>query len=386
MATGILVDSSSAPLKRGAAFYRPELDALRFFACLSVFIHHSGGTRNFIVTNPWTRPVQKAGVFGVCLFFLLSAYLITELLWKEKDRTGSIHLRSFYVRRILRIWPLYFGCILLYVVLIPFFPGATAHPYMLLALLFMAGNWYFAARGWVNFAIDPVWSISVEEQFYLLVPTIAKFGGKRAIWILSIFFLIAAQLMLLFLGLHHVSGAPGVWTNSIVQFQFFAAGCILALVLKDRQTVWNSGLVRLAAFLLGLIFWGIAGDSFRLLGGYPAEPSAFGLCAGYGLVLIGTVLLFLAVYGISSRWIPRWAIYLGKISFGLYLFQGFTFDLAQHSLATPYINKLKHHLPVADLLIEIGLTLLAAALSYRFFEKPFLRLKNRFAIILSRPA
>jgi peptidoglycan/LPS O-acetylase OafA/YrhL len=396
MSTGTQVDSSLAlsdssldPPKQQATFYRPELDALRFFACLGVFVHHVGSTRAFLLRNRWTRPVEEIGAFGVCLFFLLSAYLISELLWKERAKTGSIHLRSFYVRRILRIWPLYFGCILLFVLLSPFFPRFLLRPGILMALTFMAGNWYFAAYGWTNYALGPMWSISVEEQFYLLVPTIAKFGGKRSIWILSFAFLAASQVMLLYLGIKHITPNPSIWTNSIVQFQFFAAGCILALVLQDRRLDWDNGLVRgmvrLAFFLSGLILWGIAGNTLGILGDYPLKPSTAGLCIGYGLVLVGSVLLFLAVYGMPSRWIPRWVIYLGKISFGLYLLQGFTFEMMQHTPAEVYIDRMKRHFPVVDILLEIGLTFSVAALSYRYFEKPFLRLKDRFAIVRSRP-
>jgi len=384
MATKILVDESPAVPRRAASFYRPELDALRFFACFAVFFHHVGVTRNFLVNNRWVRPVQQAGGFGVCLFFLLSAYLITELLWKEKDRSGSIHLRSFYIRRILRIWPLYFAVLLLYVLLTPLFPRFHHNGAALLALIFMSGNWYFAAVGWPNFALAPMWSISVEEQFYLLVPTIAKLGGKRAIWVTSGVFLVLTQMTLFVLGRHHFSAVPAIALNSLVQFQFFAGGCILALVLRDRAMAW-SGPVRFLLFFSGIGLWCIAGGPLHILG-FPVEPSVAGLCLGYALVLAGAVLLFVAVYGMPSRWVPRWAIYLGKISFGLYLFHGFTLEMAHHTAAAAYIDRLKHYVPVADILIEAGLTLLAASLSYRYLEKPFLRLKDRFAIVHSRPA
>ncbi len=385
MATKTLVDESPAPtpVRSGGSFYRPELDALRFFACFAVFVHHVGATRSFMLTNRWIAPVQQAGGFGVCLFFLLSAYLITELLWKEKARSGSIHLRSFYMRRILRIWPLYFGVLLLYVLLTPLFPRFAGHPGSLVALTLMAGNWYFAMFGWTNFAQAPMWSISVEEQFYLLVPTIAKLGGKRAVWVASLLFLVLAQLALFFLGRRHMGAVPAIALNSFVQFQFFAGGSILALVLRDRVLSWNFP-IRFLLFALGCGLWCIAGGPLRILGS-PTEPSVAGLCAGYFIVLIGAVLLFLAVYGIPSRWVPGWAIYLGKISFGLYLFHGFALEMAQHTAAAIYIDRLKHYFPFADVLIEAGLTFLAASLSYRYFEKPFLRLKDRFAIVHSRP-
>ena len=85
-------------------FYRPGLDALRFFAFLVVFIHHTPSLNRNAVWHVAKEPFA----FGMQMFFLLSAYLITELLLREKENTGVVHFKAFYIRRILRIWPLYF--------------------------------------------------------------------------------------------------------------------------------------------------------------------------------------------------------------------------------------------------------------------------------------
>ena len=97
------------------SFYRPELDVLRFFAFLGVFLFHFNHPLEFYVAHGIPRSIAVAatsliegGVFGVDLFFALSAYLITELLLREKDLRGSLDVKGFYLRRILRIWPLYF--------------------------------------------------------------------------------------------------------------------------------------------------------------------------------------------------------------------------------------------------------------------------------------
>src|SRR5579859_3569851 len=91
-------------------YYRPELDALRFFAFLAVFAFHR---MDYVPTDPvkdvWAYRIGSVGAFGVPVFFLLSAFLITELLVRERVSTGRVHIRSFYARRILRIWPLYFA-------------------------------------------------------------------------------------------------------------------------------------------------------------------------------------------------------------------------------------------------------------------------------------
>jgi peptidoglycan/LPS O-acetylase OafA/YrhL len=91
------------------AYYRPELDALRFFAFMCVFsFHRMDYVPTDPVHDPWLFRIGNVGPFGVPVFFLLSAFLITELLLRERERTGRIHIKAFYIRRILRIWPLYF--------------------------------------------------------------------------------------------------------------------------------------------------------------------------------------------------------------------------------------------------------------------------------------
>src|ERR1700690_2343892 len=110
---------ASSPASSPARFYRPELDALRFFAFLAVFVYHTSPSdppyysARHIPCAYLVAAASHAGAFGVDLFFLLSAYLITELLLRERDECGQVHLDSFYVRRILRIWPLYFLGILI---------------------------------------------------------------------------------------------------------------------------------------------------------------------------------------------------------------------------------------------------------------------------------
>jgi peptidoglycan/LPS O-acetylase OafA/YrhL len=89
-----------------ASFYHPELDALRFFAAASVFLLHA-----FLKSAGLLFLVTGSGAYGVDLFFVLSSFLITTLLLRERDTTGTVDIRAFYVRRILRIWPLYFSFI-----------------------------------------------------------------------------------------------------------------------------------------------------------------------------------------------------------------------------------------------------------------------------------
>src|ERR1019366_7648286 len=95
---------ASGTVKAAGRFYRPELDALRFFAFLAVFLHHGPSYGLFDL-------VTRAGGFGLSMFFLLSAYLITELLFREREQTGTIAWKLFFTRRALRIWPLYYAAL-----------------------------------------------------------------------------------------------------------------------------------------------------------------------------------------------------------------------------------------------------------------------------------
>jgi len=182
-------------------FYRPELDVLRFIAFFLVLILHTSppllDSYKAWYASPSVRLVLyrlfSAGGFGLSIFFCLSAYLIATLLLRERSRTGDINLKAFYIRRILRIWPLYFAA--LFAGFLRSYTGHLQHyPLAFLFYIFLAGNWYCAIYGFPLNPILPLWSISVEEQFYLFIPLSAKRGGHRMLVIVAsllfIFFLI----------------------------------------------------------------------------------------------------------------------------------------------------------------------------------------------------
>src|SRR4051812_38011880 len=177
-------------------FYRPELDALRFFAFLCVFAFH---WMDYVPVDPKTQPtlvaVLTAGAFGVPVFFLLSSFLIVELLLREREQTGDIHIKSFYVRRILRIWPLYFAVFYGLIALGYFLPNVATKDYRAwIAFTFFAGNWFIMRHGWIAGPIDPLWSIAVEEQFYIAVPLLLKIGGRKLLAGISIVLVIVSYI------------------------------------------------------------------------------------------------------------------------------------------------------------------------------------------------
>lgn len=357
-------------------FYRPELDVLRFFAFMGVFLHH--GIYNF-------SPVLSiTGGFGLCFFFFLSAFLITELLQREKSSTTSIAIPQFYIRRTLRIWPLYYGFLLLSIgigSLIPIFKAPTG---FYLSYAFMVGNFYVGRYGFPAVPAVLLWSISVEEQFYLFWPLLNRYCTRRKIIAIALFAFPIGTLAIVVLAAKGASPHTGMWSNSAVQFQMFACGALISLLLRGRVTALST-VTRTALVASGVLLWlaaarwsGIHNDAAR---------AAIGPAIGYYVVGLGCVLLFLGVYGIGSRLIPAPLVFLGKISYGLYVFHWLMLDIASWIFNHfPGTASRDHHVVygIGHLSLGLLLSILVASLSYRYFETPFLNLKDRFSIIHSR--
>ena len=162
---------------------------------------------------------------GMCLFFMLSSYLITELLLRERATTGRVHIEAFFIRRILRIWPLYFACLALAVITGFIWTNFRFPLRCLAAYLLLAGNWYNVLIGRVDSPWQPLWSINVEEQFYLLWPFLAR-ASVRYLWAVSIATFPIAALALAYWAGKVTDGPYGIpiWFNSFVQFQYFGLG------------------------------------------------------------------------------------------------------------------------------------------------------------------
>jgi peptidoglycan/LPS O-acetylase OafA/YrhL len=375
------VPVDAAPRASAAAekrFYRPELDVLRFFAFFCVFVCHgpspNGGPHSYAWHDRAVRVFlisSQAGAFGLCIFFLLSAYLITELLLRECGRTGTISLKSFYVRRILRIWPLYYLGVAIGVAIGFLAPALywldTKH---ILYLVFFFG---WLGAGTLHSPIALLWSISIEEQFYFIWPGLTKFGGRRAVlW---------ASSLIIPAALGTAMWRPSGWYNPIVQFLFFALGALLAIGLRGRSFSLRAP-ARIALFLAALPAWFVAAV---YIGGFHGRMTAWDACLSYSLIAFGCVVIFLSIFGIAENYLPNPLIYLGKISYGLYVFHLCCFacieSMAQSVLVTHPVLRM-----TLVYVFSFALSVAVAAISYKVFEQPFLRLKERFTIVPSRPA
>jgi len=365
---------SSAKVDSKRTFYHPELDALRFVAFLAVFMHHAlpGDARVYLdkglspAVTEWLLAAKEAGAFGLDLFFALSAYLITELLLREYKNRGSFSVSAFYVRRALRIWPLYFTFLALTVFVVPtIIPAERFGPIYIISFALFFGNWVCAVMGIPFSVAGPLWSISVEEQFYIGWPLLLRFFGMSRIKQLAIAMLILAivtRVLLAIIGVEH----PGVWCNTIARLDPIALGALLAFSLNGRAPeIKKLGRVVMCMFAFGA--WWLAAKFLGHDG--PTSVATYGLSALASVVLLMAVLtteaLLLRVPPLSL------VVYLGRISYGLYVFHLFALALVmQRAVALGFELRV---------LLAFLLTVTLAAISYRWLEQPFLKLKKRFS-------
>ena len=239
-----------------------------------------------------------------------------------------------------------------------------------------------AAHGGLDNPMAVLWSISVEEQFYLFAPWILKYLNRRALYGVCAVLILASNVRLYCLSAKGVNGGR-TWVDPLVQFQCFAGGMLLCLILRGRlPSIAISKRLSLLVMSGICLFFANSGPNNRLA--VPYNNSRTGLIlSGYALATLGSVLALLAFLGLDEKLIPRWTIYLGRISFGLYVFHRFAHSLVFGVFPYAFL----HHLPMflGRIFASFALTVLMAALSFRYFELKFLKMKVRRSVILSRP-
>ena len=339
----------------------PGLDGLRAIAVLGVLWHHAGAA---IDARSW----HLNGFLGVDLFFVLSGLLITSLLLQEHAVTGRISLGKFYMRRALRIFPLYYAVLALLTLYFIASSGASSQRAVFLQEL----PWQLAyLSNWVpiHSLMAISWSLSTEEQFYLVWPPLLAWLGRWSLWPLGAFLLLNQWLNFGVLGAAWPALNATQAQLNILQITFtpILLGVLLAFALRSR---WRDRLHRLTA---GPALAACA-LMLMLLACWPGDVQGAPRLAFH---MVATLLLAGIVLHPDSRivraleWRPL--AFVGTVSYGVYLLHVIVLDATQRVLLRLHIE-----LPGAAFVACTAGTIALAALSYRVFERPLLRLKDRW--------
>ncbi len=362
-------------VSKGPVYFK-DLDALRAIAFLAIFLHHGIFTADptveasvaFLAADVITKPAW----LGVPFFFALSGFLITYLLLSEEQRRGKISVGKFYVRRILRIWPLYYAVVIFGFFIFPLLHGLMVHePYTENATLWkylaFLGNFDIIKNGLPYGAgLGVTWSLSVEEQFYLVWPIFFSIVPRKfRVWSVLFLFMLSQYLM-------QARDLP--YPHTLASMSDLSMGALLAIASFNNKPLFNklTELPKWAIFLIYVI--GIA------------HLYSWTLYDLGNRVFVSLFMVFVLFDQSFCKFSPlklrkfRILGYWGRLTYGLYLLHTIGNFIVYNA-----IKPFRAHLgepafidmalqPIASLL----LTMAMAYVSYKFFEKPFLDLKTKF--------
>jgi peptidoglycan/LPS O-acetylase OafA/YrhL len=386
-----VAETIAAPAVAEERLYLPELDGLRFVAFLLVFFFHSGVPQPVLtqlVGRSVSTCLRENGWVGVQLFFVLSGYLITTLLLREEAKYGRIDLKAFWVRRALRIWPLYYLVVAIVFVAIPAIEGAlsaaagrAAAARQLPWFLAFLGNWSMIRLGPVNYDAQSIlWSVCVEEQFYLVVPFVVSLLPRRTrapVVMLGIAGAVAARAHVAYTTTSHIA----VSFNTFAQADTLLSGVLLALLMgrEPRASPAGRWLRWLQWPIYAAALWVFSrpdlytGSAWRQVVD-PVEIWAAAVAIVAVAVTVPGWLRFALAY--------ERIVWLGKISYGLYMYHEVAFWLRDRFASrVGWFPNDRYLLPILGFVLTIGL----AAASYYGYERRFLKLKGRWTKVASRP-
>lgn len=356
--------------------YFPELDGLRFLAFLLVFVHH----HSLFANIPYFSILHTNGWIGVDLFFSLSAFLFTKLLLSEHKKTRTISFKKFYIRRIFRIWPIYFLFIGFSVALYLFIKGPIVNciGIRIIGLFTFFDNIMTAIYEYNSMPYAAhLWTITYEEQFYIFIPIIilllvhSTFKTKL-ISIISVFILF--NIIRFFIIANKVPH-PAIWVLPITHFESIGLGIAIGFGGFDFAKKFNPLLVG----LIGILF-------LVLLCFLPnLNNISYWLILSYTIVGISTSMVLFSVSNsnyLKKIFSKELFVFLGKRSYGLYVYH-----LLGNGVASFMIKKITL-LPsnaLASFIYSLTFTVVVSIISYKLIETPFLKLKKRFEVIMSRP-
>ncbi len=340
-----------------ALSYLPALDGIRAVAVFLVIFYHFGFSR-------------VPGGTGVTIFFVLSGFLITWLLLRENEKDGTISLKKFYRRRILRIFPAFYAYWLGLVLLMTVTGKTMVWPQAISALLYVT-NYYNIIFGDPNTGFSHTWSLSIEEQFYLLWPFVFLWliNDLKKMTVLLVCIIIAVWI-------HRVIlySVFDVWQGYFYEafdtrMDSLMMGCLVAVLLRRGVMMPFWKILCYNQFMPLIILALLTVSIYCEQGFIPRYRDVVGLAVNPLLI----ALFLVQMLNLSSFYIWRWIDwpvmrYLGRLSYSLYLYQQITLGGAKKLFV--------HESVLVQLIAAVAVTVIVAACSYHIIELPFLKLKN----------
>ncbi|MDZ4794276.1 MAG: acyltransferase [Bacteroidota bacterium] len=351
--------------------YYPALDGLRGMAILLVVVYHNFGFIN----------VFFFGWLGVDLFFVLSGFLITDILLKTLGQKG--YFRNFYIRRVLRILPLYYLCLILFLFIIPLLNSRFNVGYYTDNQVWL---WTFL-QNWLYIINDPdqtntlnhLWSVAVEEQFYLVWPLVMLLIKKPKYLLIFITLILAGVVGLrLWIWTYHIADLAYFNLYTFTRVDGICIGCMVALLQRISPNFLKQRTTFIILFFAGLNFAFFFLNRkydfsfpYLALAGYTTFAMMFGLLVNEAVTKETKLVNLLFNIPVLK--------FFGKISYGFYIFHW-----PLYLVLSPWLNDwISAFASGAVLKITVSLLATAAAIaiswfSYRYYETYFLKLKNRF--------
>jgi len=357
--------------------FLPGLNGIRTIAALGVIFSHInlaleafgfGAYSLFGFTKNGKAKSWVLGEHGVTMFFVLSGFLITYLLLKEFEKTNTIDIRKFYIRRILRIWPLYF----LYLFLTLFFlrDEMTLDYNLTYYLTFLANVPFVMKQSYAG--MDHLWSISIEEQFYLFWPFMFLLFVKGKFLSKVFYFIVLLSLLRVFIWAIVPFSTLALF-SLVNRFDCMALGALGAYLVQSRYKIIEIVNLKWAQVVAWSILLLLILDKFHFIN---SILEVF-------VVEIVTIIIIIGQINVKNRLINlenRGFSYIGKLSFGLYVYHPLVIILAHKYLKFNVFESI--YLDVIGVFLFVFfVTLLVAHISYFYFEKWFLNLKGKYSVV-----